>query len=82
MQGEHGVRAMIYPLNISAFVDENSRQIVKEFVIVLFNTQVKALKHDGNICTFITGMLASLLQHKKSLKIIAGEANMITVPLI
>ena len=73
---------MIYPPNISAFVDENSRQIVKDFVIVLFNTQVKALKNDSHICTSRTGMLALLLQHNKALKIIAVEKNMITFPLI
>ena len=81
-QGEHGVTAMIYPPNISVFVDKNSRQIVKDFVIVLFNTQVKALNNNSHIFTFRTGMLASLLQHNKSLKIIAVEKNMITVPLI
>ena len=82
MQGEHVLTAMVYPPNISAFVDKNSRQIVKDFVILLFNTQVKALKHDGHICTFINVMLASLLQHNNDLKIISGEANIITVALL
>ena len=74
--------AMIYPPNISIFVDEKNRQIVANFVSVIFNTQMKTLKHDDHICTFITGMLASLLHHKKSLKSITGEENMITVPLL
>ena len=82
MQGEYVLTAMIFPPNISAFVDKNSHQIVKDFVILLFNTQVKALKHDGHICTFGTGMISLLLQHNKALKIIAGEEKMITVPLI
>ena len=55
---------------------------MKDFVILLFNTQVKALKHDGHICTFGTGMISLLLQHNKALKIIAGKEKMITVPLI
>ena len=82
IQGEHGVTEIIYPPNISAFVDENNRQIVTNFTSVLFNTQVKALKHDGHFCTFRADILTSLLQHNKSLKIVAREANMITVPLL
>ena len=74
--------AMIYTSSIPDFIDENNRQIVTNFASVLFNTQVKALKHDGQICTFINAMLASLMQHNKALKIIAVEANMITVALI
>ena len=53
---------MIYPPKISAFVDENKFQIVKNFVSVLLNTQLKALKHDGNLFIFVYIMLASLLQ--------------------
>ena len=71
-QGEHGAMSIIYPPNISDFVDDKNRQIVTNFVSVLFNNQVNSLKHDGNICTFRTGVLASLLNHKKYLKIIAG----------
>ena len=81
-QVEHGVTSMVYPTKISAFFNENKGQIVTKFASVLFNTQVKSLKHDGHICTFRTGMLDLLLQHKKVLKIIAGEANMITVALL
>ena len=62
-QGARDTTAMIYCLNISEFVDENNHQIVKNFASVLFNTQVKSLKHDGNLSTFINVMLASLLQH-------------------
>ena len=57
----HDLTALIYPPNTSAFVDDNNRQIVTKFASVLFNTQVKALKHDGHHCTFINVMLASLL---------------------
>ena len=53
-QVEHGVTEMIYPPNISAFVDEGNRQIVTNLPSVLFNTQVKSLNHDGHICTFRT----------------------------
>ena len=82
LQGEHGVTEMIYTPNISAFDDENNRQIVTNFARVIFNTQVNVLKHYGRICTFIAGILAFLLHHNKSLKLIAGEENMITVPLL
>ena len=70
---------MIYPPNISAFVDDNNLHIVMKFASVLFNTQVKALKHYGFLCTFINVTLTSLLQHNEALKGIPGEANMITV---
>ena len=73
---------MLHPPNISAFSDEKNRQLVMNFVSVLFNTKVKALKHDGHICTFVNVMLASLLQHNNDLKIISGEANIITVALL
>ena len=39
--------AMIYPPNISLFVENKNLQIVMKISSVLFNTQVKALKHDG-----------------------------------
>ena len=76
------VTAMIYPPNISVFVDKNNCQMVTNFAIVLFNTQVKALKYDGHLSTFRNIMLASLLCHHEALKVLAGEANMITVALI
>ena len=66
-QGEHGVTEMLHPPNISDFSDENNRQLVMNFVSVLFNTQVKAIKHDGHPCTFINVMIALLLQHNESL---------------
>ena len=58
LQGARGVTAMIYPPNISAFFDKNNRQIVTNFASVLFNTQVKALKHDGHIFKFRNFMIA------------------------
>ena len=70
---------MIYPSNISDFFEENNRQIVTNFEILLFNTQVNALKCGVRICTFSNVMIASLLQYKKAIKFIAGEANIITV---
>ena len=73
---------MIYPPNISAFFDEHNHQIVTNFSSVPFNTQVKAVKHDGHICTFGNVILDSLLQHNKALKVLTGEANMITVALL
>ena len=82
LQGERDVMEVIYPPNISAFVDDNNLQIVMKFASVLFNTQVKAIKHDGHLCTFKNVTLASLLQNNESLKGIPGEANMITVSLI
>ena len=82
MQEENGVTAMIYPPNISSFVDDSSRKILTNFASVILNTQVKSLNSDGYICTFRTGILAPLHQHNKYLEIIAGEANMITVPLL
>ena len=82
LQGERDVMEMIYPPNISAFVDYNNFQIVMKFASVLFNTKVKALKHDGHICTFRNVTLALILQHNEALKGISGEENMITVSLI
>ena len=43
LQGEHGVTAMIYPTNISTFVDDNNRQIVTNLASVIFNTQLVAV---------------------------------------
>ena len=82
MQGARGVTAMIYSPNISAFVDENNRQIVKNFASVLFNTQVKALKDDGHLSTFRNFMLDSLLHNKEAPEGLSGEANKITVALL
>ena len=52
LQGARDVTAMMYPPDISVFVDENNCQIVTNFESVLFNTQVKAFKHDSHLCTF------------------------------
>ena len=73
---------MIYPPIISAFVDENKRQILTKVSSIIFNTIVKALTHDGHICTLRTVILASLLKHTEALKIIAGYANIIKVALL
>ena len=73
---------MINPPNISAFVDDNNRQIVTNFSNVLFNTQVKELKYDGHLYKLINFMLASLPQNNKALRFISVDANMITVSFI
>ena len=73
---------MVYPPNILNFVYDNNRQIVTNFSSVLFNTKVKLIKHDSHLCTFITVVLDSLLQHTESLEIISVEANMITIALL
>ena len=62
-RGACDVTAMIYPPSISEFVDENNRKIVTNFSSVIFNTQVKALRNDGHIFTFVNVMLASLLHN-------------------
>ena len=74
--------SIIYPPKISVFVDDKNRQIVTNFSNVIFNSQVKPPRHDGRLCIFRTGVLTSLLQHNEALKIIAGEAKMITFPLL
>ena len=61
LQVQYGVTTVIYSPNISAFVDDNNRQIVTKLSSVLFNTIVKELKHDVHIFTFRNVMLASLL---------------------
>ena len=66
LQGEHGVTTVLYPPTISAFVDEKICQIMNNLASILFNTQVKSLNHDVPLCTFITGMLAMLLQENKN----------------
>ena len=81
-QGARDLTAMVYPHNILAFVDENNHQIVKKFESALFNTQVKALKHNGHIFTFIKVMLDLMLRYNKALKGLLGEANMINFELI
>ena len=73
---------MIYPPNISVFVDDNKSQIVTNFASVIFNNQVKALKYDYHIYTFITVVLASIFQHNEALKVIIIEANIITDTLL
>ena len=73
MQGERDVTEMIYPPNISDFVDDNNRQIVTNFSSVVFSTQVKALKHDVHIYTFINFMPDLILQHNESLKGVSLE---------
>ena len=73
MKGSCDVTPSIYPSNISAFVDYKNRQIVKNFASVLFNTQVKVLKYNGHLCTFINVMLSLLLKHNEYLKGIEVE---------
>ena len=82
LQGTCDVMAMIYTLNICTFVDKKNFQIVTKFASVPFNNQVKALKHDGHICTFINFMLALILQNNEAIKGLSGEAKMITVALL
>ena len=82
LQESRDITAIIYPLNILSFVDENNPQIVKNFTSELFNTQVKALKYYGHIFTYRNFMLALLLQHAKALKGLAGQASMSTVALL
>ena len=77
-QVERGVTEMIYPPNISALVDENTPQKVENVESVLFNTKVKELKHNGHICIFMNVMLASLLNHNKSIKVVTLETNITT----
>ena len=67
---------------MSDFFDQNKLQIVTKFASLLSNTQVKALKHNGHICTFRNVMLDFLLQHKKYIKWLEVEAKMITVALL
>ena len=52
------------------------------FASVLFNTQLKEIKHDRHLSKFRNVMLASLLQHNEHLKGLVGEANIITVAFI
>ena len=82
MQEENGVTAMIYPPNISSFVDDSSRKILTNFASVILNTQVKSLNSDGYICTFTNAMLALILHHNKALKFVSLEANITTVTLL
>ena len=73
---------MFHPPSMSDFVDDRNCQIMRNFLIVLFTTRMNALRNDGHISTFRNAMLDSLLQHKEALNVVAGEANMITVPLL
>ena len=82
LQVSSDVTEMIYPPNKSDFFDKSNQKIVTNFASVLFNTQVKAIKYDGHLCTFINVMPAFLLLHNEALKGLAGESNMITVALI
>ena len=70
--GARGVMAITYTTNISDFVDDKNLQILTNFTSKIFNTQVKALMHDGYIFTLINVMLASLLRHNKHLKDVSG----------
>ena len=49
---------------------------------VIFNTQVNGIQNDGHPCSFKNVMLYFLLENKKYLKGISGEANMIKVALL
>ena len=82
MQSARYVISIRYPPKISALFDENNRQIVTNFASVIFNTQVKVLRNDDNLFTFINVILASLLQHKESFKGVALLENRITVILL
>ena len=73
---------MIHPPKISYLVGDNNLQIVTKFSSVLFNSQVKALRHDDHIFTFRKFILASLLYHKKYLKDVIVDTKKITVALL
>ena len=68
LQGSHDTIEMIYQSNILDFVDNNKHQIYTNFESVLFNTQVKVLRHNVHIFPFINVILALLLKHTKYLK--------------
>ena len=53
-----------------------------KFASALFNTQVKALKHDGHIFTFINVMLDLILNNYDNMKGISRESKMITTALL
>ena len=82
LQGSHDLTSMIYTPNISPFVDKNNLQIVTKFASILFNTQVKALKHDDHLSTLRNITFALLMQNNEYLKGLAGEANMITIAFL
>ena len=82
LQGAWHITEMIYPPNISSFVDEKNLQIVKKFSSILLNTQLKALKHDGYLSTFRNDILALLLQYNEAIKGLSEEEKMITVALL
>ena len=58
----------MYPLNISAFVDDNNHQTVNNVLSILFNTQSQVLRHDDKIRIFRNVLLASLMQYNKDFK--------------
>ena len=49
LQEAQDVTAMVYTYTISAFFNKNIRQRVTHFASFLFNTQLKAIQHDGHI---------------------------------
>ena len=82
MQGERDVTEMLYPTSVSAFVYKKNHQIATKYSSILFNNQVKALRHDVHICTFRKFMLASLMNNNEDMKLLEGEANMMKVTLL
>ena len=67
---------------MSAFVDDNNRQIVTKVASVLFKTKVKTLRHYDHLFTFRNFMLDLIMHNTKALKDIEGEENMIKVALL
>ena len=59
--------------------NNNNNNIVTNFASVLFNTQVKALRHDGHISIFRNFMFYSILHNNKSIKGVTGDNKIITV---
>ena len=68
LQVAHDATSIIYPPNISDFLNDNNRQILTNLASVLLNTKVKELKHDGHLRTFINIILSLLLHHNEYLK--------------
>ena len=61
MQGAHDATAIIYSLIVSSLDDDKNLQIVTNFASIIFNTQVKSLRHDYHIYSFRNVIIASLL---------------------
>ena len=61
LQGAFDMMVMIYPPNISAHLNYNNLLIVTNLARLLFNTQVKALRHDFHFSIFINIMFSTLL---------------------